>query len=254
MKLLPVVIILAIACYTSGSASEHKKIKGVKYTVYFPKVDSIGRLTGYDTLTKNLYFYGNQATCNFMYAYQTFDNGVFVKSELRSLYAVFTAGSKYGLLYDQGDPKLGRRTTTDSIIKFYWPNVYADSAISPKRNIVQFIDSSFNVDSGTLTENYFIKDGTDTNSHFNLTLKYSNRIKLSEYSFSKALDSSRQMKLYYYKATAKSRYFGKENYLTDSFETVAFFEEIPVTNEKELLYYFNEEKKLNASFKKNPQQ
>lgn len=253
MKLLPVFIIFAIVYYTSGAASELKKIKGVKYTVYFPKLDSIGKLTGYDTLTKNLYFYGNQAACNFMYAYQTFDNGVFVKSELRNLYAVFTAGSKYGLIYDQGDPKLGRKTTTDSIIRLYWPNVYADSAISPNRNIVQFIGSSFNADSGTLTENYFIKDGIDTNSRFNLILKYSKRIKLSEYSFSKALDSSRQMKLYYYKATVKPRYFGKENFLTDSFETVAFFEEIPEINEKELLYYFNEEKKLNVSPKKNSQ-
>jgi len=247
MKLLPVAVILSIVSYTCGAVKEHKKIKGVKYTVYFPKIDRQGKLTGYDTLIKKLYFYGNQVACNFMYRYGTFENDILVKSEWKHLHSTFSKGSQYGLVFEQNDYKAGRKILTDSILKMYWPNVYADSAISRQRNYVQLIDSSFNSNSGILTEKYFVKDGMDTSNQFDLVLKYSNKLMLKEYSFSEKLDSLRKMKLYYYKAIVKPRYFGKQHLLTDYFETTSFFEEIPVTNENELMHYFSEEKKLNGS-------
>jgi len=251
MNLLHAIIFLITLPSSCGAIKEKKEIKGVKYTTYFPIVSMDGKLDGYDTLTKLLYFKGNQVVLNFNYKYDSFEDGKFVKSEWKRFYFTFSKGAKYGLVFEDSNYRKGQKVLADSILKLNWPTVYIDTVISEKRNIVRFINKNFDADSGILTEKYEVQDGIDTATNINIILRYSNKLNIKEYSFSKTLDSVRQMKLYYCKVTVKPRYFGKENYLMDSFDTVIFFEEMPVINQEELLYYFEQGEKMDADTKKN---
>ncbi|MES2850758.1 MAG: hypothetical protein V4685_16990 [Bacteroidota bacterium] len=247
MKFLYAVILLIIVACSCGAVKEQKEIKGIKYSFCFPRVTMQGKLIGYDTVVKFLYFYDNQVFCNFIYRHDSFENNTFITSEWKHVYFTFSKGSKYGLIFSDTNNKKAERVSADSMLKLHWPTIHADSALSEKRNNVKFIDKSFNADSGILTERYEAKNDMDTATRVDLILRYSNKINVKEYSFSRKLDSLRQMKLYFFKMTVKPRYFGKENYLLDSFDTIYFFEEIPVTNKEELMYYFKQGQKMDSN-------
>ncbi len=247
MKFLYAVMVLIIVACSCGAVKEQREIKGIKYSFCYPKITMQGKLIGYDTVVKLLYFYGNQVFCNFIYRHDTFENDTFIRSESKHVYFTFSKNAKYGLIFTDTNNRKAERVSADSMLKLHWPTIHADSAISEKRNHVKFIDKRFNADSGILTERYEAQNGIDTTTRVDLVLRYSNKIKVKEYSFSRKLDSLRKMKLYYFKMTVKPRYFGKENYLMDSFDSVYFFEEIAVTNKQELMYYFKQGQKMDAN-------
>lgn len=154
----------------------------------------------------SIYYDGDWRLYKLRYFFDSTLNGKLLKEGYYSYYLVFKKGDKYGYRFDPMAPKNNGSAKIDSLINkhalggFTWDKI---TALTPV--------STYDATTDVLEEIYSpagIDDNKDT-----LKFYYSNRFKDYEFSFSRTLDSLKQLKLFkivaynapfYYKETNKN--------------------------------------------------
>lgn len=244
-RIVAVLIITAFSCSMFFNSDNKKSIiKGVKFTTKHPIFDTSWMVKDYDSISHFFYYYEDQVACNFSYHFDSTDNLGYSLSEIRHLYFIYTKGKKYGLLIDKNQAEVEKLGNVDSVLKRYWPAVQVGPALSEQKNIVSLTNQVNDTRSGILTQEYSLKDKSDTAVKGTLLLKYTTEMMDIEYSFSKNLDSINKKKLFYYKMNVEPRYINSSNRWMAGFETMSMFEPVTIENERELLDLFDKASRL----------
>jgi len=243
---------LAIIIYSSIIVC-HKgndSIRGVKITENFPVINDKGNVMGYDTFSTNIYYYKNQVLYYSSYHFDSTSNDSLLTSETRYYYLVFTKGKTYGYQYDKYKPVFEKKVLIDSALRQEWTSLIGFYPIFSESNLTQSL-KNFNKDSGILNETYSFTAKSDTSKSGTCSLWFTKKINGIDFSLSKYLDSLNKMKLFKVRILNNPRYLKEYNITIDKIEQAFDLDEIPIKNEKELLYYFERDEKNNQSESKN---
>lgn len=163
--------------------------------------------------------------------------------EIRYRYFVYTKGKSCGFVNDKYKSEFNKRVAVDSMLKMEWTTQFG---FYPFNCNVVFISENKNANTGELHERYSFKGGNNNSMSGTIDLYFSSRLKISEFSLSKELDSMKNMKLYKVYIVNNSRFIKEHNITLDKIEQGWKLEEIPVSNREEILNYFNFDKNSNC--------
>jgi hypothetical protein len=231
--------LIAVFFSCSSVTNQEKKndITGIKVTENFPILDPKGKLIRYDIYHTNIYYYKDLVLYKSDYGFDSVVNDITFKQERRDYYFVYRKGNNTGLLFDSNKHIFEKRVLTDSILNKEWCNglnfyrSYADNLITP-------ISSNEIPDSGIVKKMFSFKGVKDTGLSGIVSFWFSNKLNHIEYSLSKELDSIYKKKLYKIRITNNPRKFDGYDFALERIDQAFDLEEIPVTNKKELLKYF----------------
>jgi hypothetical protein len=203
-----------------------------------------------DTIPDRVFFYKDQIIYQSAYT-QLFHSpkGEIIGQEYRYRTFVYTAGHKYGYLFDSLAKKFNAKTDVDSLFNSDW---YFNSPKNPNlsKETSTLVSSAYDSLNAILVKTYSLKGKKDiitgvidTTLSGSCTLWYSSKFKNINYSISKELDSIKNMKLYKVKTITNERYLKDYDITLDRVELTDFMEECSFENESEILSYFKIGKK-----------
>ncbi len=244
-----VVVFILFAICSCSSVMKKDGIRGVKITSTFPFIDGKGKLVYYDTSVVKIYYYQDKIIYNSSYHFNyTPENFMIRADEIRYYFFVYTKGMQHGLLFDKHKSAFGIKVLADSMVKKEWCN-NIDIYSNFKKSEVNEIYHTQNEDSGTISKMYNFKLKTDTAFNGTVLYGFTNKMKNIPYSFSKELDSLNNMKLYKVNIVNNSRYIKEYNLQLERMEEMYSIENIPILNSKELMQFFEYDRKQNALLK-----
>lgn len=238
-KLAGVILFFALLNHSCSSVIVKKNaVRAISVTQNFPIINNTGKLLGYDTSEHvNIYFYNNQVLYRDYYKWDSIVDNVLLKSEIRQSYFVFTKNASYGYFFDHGNTKSGMRVLVDSLLKSKWFSQNSFTNVSFRK-----VSDKFIADSGILSRIFITKGITDTSMCGTTLLFYTNKLAWVDYSMMREADTIKNMKLFKIRSKTNSRYLKEYNITLDTIEQAFDMKEIPVIDEKEILYYFEREK------------
>jgi hypothetical protein len=243
LKSLTIIYILLHGCnslFPKNKRNDDVEIRCIKVTQIYPNLDNNGKLIKYDTSSVEIYYHQNLILYHLSYDFDSTFNGKLLLFENRDHYLVHKIGDNYGYNYNQFRPRYKTRVSIDSVLKTEWVSI---NTIYPAftNYIAELISSDKNDDSGSLNEVYLLRSKIDSTPLANLSLGYTHKLRHLRYSLSEELDSIKGIKLYKVRFVNHSRLF--KNHLLDRFEGAYDLQEVPVSNPKKIMSYFNMFKK-----------
>lgn len=232
-----ILIYILLFWFVSASCQTNEpKLKCIEATSIFPGFTIKGEITKYDTSTIKVYFLGSKRMYDLLYDYTYSHNGKLIISEVRRHYVAFDVDSTFG--YDLNlSSGITNRVKLDSLFKDEW---IVKNKLYPiiQSNIAILTDSKRNKDSGTLVENYLIKNKEDSADLATIIFSFTDKISGIDISLSKELDSIMHMKLFNAEINHFSRYYKENNFTMGRFVTCYSLKEGKILDEKKILTYF----------------
>lgn len=240
----------------------HDSIRCFKVSQSFPNVNVKGNLVSYDTMAAWIYYYRNQELYYSSY-YYNFDALLYrllvpdkdtnqikprqfllfdttLIPEIRYRYFVYSKGNTHGSLFDRNKSEYNKRVVVDSILKSEWT---VQSTFDPFiHNTLTLLSAHKDSLTGKLIELYSFRGRKDTGINGTVKLSFSDKLKKGGYSFSKNLDSIKNMKLDRVFIINNSRYLKNYGITLERVEQLFELEEVPVKNREEVLKYFEIDK------------
>jgi len=241
LKVTGIIIMVIYSCgFNNKHAKEKSQLRAIRVTQNFPYVNNQGKLLGYDSTSVNIYYFGDQVMYSDFYQWDSLVQGVSVKTEIRQNFFVFEKGKAHGFFYDKHKSEFDRKVLIDSMLQQQWYNQTGYLFDFEKLQLAHY-----NTDSGILSKKYDTKGTRDTTMKGSAFLQFSNKLTWTDYSLAKIFDTITGMKLCRINTTTNSRYLKDHNITLDTITQIFYMEEIAINNEKEILYYFDREKKFN---------
>ncbi len=237
--------LIFIAPFISGreqSQSQNKKlnnddIRAITVTYNLPIINRDGRILNHAAYI-NLYFHNNLILYQIPYRIDSAYNGKHIETKIVNQFFVCEKNHKEGYIYDEHRLYRNKKISTDSVLnKFGFTNVKKFYQLFEKGSLM-LVATNKNSVTGVLQEIYIPKEKVDISYCDSAFFYFSEKLKEIDFSFIKELDSIKQSKLFRIKLLYNST-FSKEYRVNVSKREFNFeFKEMPVTNSKEILDYF----------------
>lgn len=227
-----------------SSTIKDDKISCVKISRLFPDITPSGNINGYDTIDVEIFDRGEQRM--FKSSYSHANIRLTDTTEPRYLkvyrYFVYTRGNTFGLLFDSTKKIDGRPVLTDSMINDEWITGVNFESIF-ENNVTSFISATPINDKTGLEEHYSFRNIKDTTMTGDAYLVYSDKPELKKipFSFSKKLDSVKQMKLLRVVRIFNRRFVKEYNSFVDKIELPYWMEEVKDISDEKVGHYFRKE-------------
>lgn len=249
--------LIALWCYFTFFCKEDTShiydITGIKITRNFPIIDfkdSIGKIIRYDTLETIIYRYKSQELYQTYYSYTGISGVDSIPSinEYRCNFFVYNIGQLDGLFYDSANRIYSQLVPVDSMLKrqrMY--KLEAQDLFDEMDTIhIRTLENKITGDNEDLFAYKGKKDSTMTGTII-FSFADKSKFKNIDYSFSKELDSLKNMKLYKITTVTDSRFIGPPiNIYMDRAEAFHLLEKIAVKNPEEVMKYFDAERKFRS--------
>ena len=240
------IVLLLQSC--AATIHPKNKITGIRMTSTFPKMSMEGKLLFYDTMVANIYYYKNQSLYSLEYSLYTPDQDIWIEKPERIVpyYFGFTNGKEKGLLFDTSARFPVVLTPVDSFLKQQWVqrmDIYTNMQKAELATLSEKKDSN----AGIYTRTFSFKMLADSNWKGIITHYYSKNYNDIPYSFCRQCDSTMNMKLYRAEIINFGRYLVNEKMNIDRIDQLFLIEKLSDIKEKELLPFFEADKKMNDS-------
>ena len=162
-----------------------------------------------------------------------------MESETKYKYFIYEKDSSFGFKYDSINAKNNRRFSIDS---FLTQKAFKGASFYQRGNDTM-IASSWNEDKSVLIEKYIPKIKFDQSYNDTSYLYFTSSLKKVDYSFSKELDSSKNMKLFKVRFINNPLPRGVYSFDVPRREMMFEIRETPVTDSNEIIRFFERFKK-----------
>lgn len=223
--------------------SQNDEIVCIEISHLFPNISNEGKLISLDTITDKVYYYKNQILYQSAYRENIRSHdGQIKKSETKYSSFVYTIGNIHGWLFDPPANESNKKIAVDSFYKFNWLfKPYIEQILNESNTLL--LSSKTNKVTGISEETYSFTDKKDTTKSGTVILCYSSKMNNYKYSFSDEIDSLKKMKLYKVTLIINSRFIKEYKMTLDKIETGFFMEESTVDNPKEIMSFFEMDRK-----------
>jgi len=217
-------------------------ISCIEGTNLFPKIDTSGKVSGYDTGIVRAYSYGNMRLLETTYFSHEYRPDRSFISEKRTHRIVFEKGSEYGYDYDDKRVPVRRKVKMDSVFNYEWITA---NRIYPivARNLTKITSKIEDKDAGTLAVEYEILNKNDSSVMGYLKLLFCKNFAKNDFSLSKELDSVYNSKLCRSEIVALPQYAKERNSRMPGYTVINTLKEIPEFDKQSILQYFKESEK-----------
>ena len=246
MKNFFLIVILCAGCgqtASSGVPFSIQDIRAIRVSQFLPLINEKGKIFRIDSADLDIYYSGKIRLYKMQYRYDSIaENGKIILSEKRYHYFIHHQDSVYGYHFDSRNKSVKkRRETSDSVFENEW---FRQTELTSNflENKTQLISVSRNTDSGTLHESYILAGKRDTGITGTMTLDYDKKLNGISFSFSKELDSTRQMKLIKVIEKYNQRFDKTYETTIDARELVFNLKDLSLTDRdrEQIAYYFKE--------------
>ena len=158
-----------------------------------------------------------------------------IKDELRYKLFIYRKGSNYGFIYDSLNAKDSQKLLVDSFLSdrtFQSMEIFSRFY---KNSNDSLIETSTDSKNGSLTEKYLTKVKYDESYNDTSYLYYTNELNGIDFSFSKELDSIKNMKLFKIRFIYNLLQTNKYSFAIPKREFLFEIRETPVSNRREII-------------------
>ena len=223
---LTLALLLSTACI---SQQKDLNLTAINLSVDYPMVKEDFNVYHF-TDTISIYYYGNSILYRLFESRQLETD---IKIPGTETYFIFRKGSDHGLYFSPKNYDSSQRLPVDSFLHkraFWGMNVDIDTSA--------LILSSNTKNGNILEQKYATKKRSDDNSPDSLFFSFSKDLNDVDYSFSKKLDSARQMKLFKFMIHFNEHMSTKYNRTMPERKCRFEIQRIEVPNKTEILTYF----------------
>lgn len=216
-------------------------LRCVEISQTFPQISLDGQIAGFDTPRIHIFYFQNLV----MYKIPYFYSEDTIENEKRYFYFVWKKGVDLGIRYNY-DITPPEKFKVDSIIKNFWPNEMGMANRIKNKDLNISLKSTTQTENGKVLE--FDFDGVRDNIHLTgkTLLYYSTEFNNLDFSFSREIDTVKNMKLYKIKNLDDSKVLPQYNFTLDAMETYYKIEECKQFDQMEILNIFEMFKKDNS--------
>jgi len=238
---IAIFIIIIIAFPNKNFFSCTKKInqniKGVKATYSIPIIRPDGVVIENKNFF-NIYYFDSLIMYQFRTAFDSSHNDSLISIGYHDNYFVFSKDSKYGYSYDPyHDQRDNKLLSTDSMLNKHALQNFRFQLIDSTKRITSHFDSA-----NQILKEIFASPEEPSNKD-TAYFYYTNKLKDVNFSFSKELDSIKNMKLYKIRIINGKKYYEDQKISIPKRETTFELTKIPVTNSQQIFLYFDRYKK-----------
>lgn len=232
-----IIIVFSNKNFSSCTKKANQNIQGVKVTYSIPIIRPDGVVIENKNFF-NIYYFDSLIMYQFRAALDSSRNDSLISIGYRDNYFVISKDSKYGYSYDPfNDQRDNKLLLTDSMLNKHALQNFRFHLINSTKRITSHFDSG-----NQILKEVFVSHEVPNNKD-TVCFYYTNKLKDVNFSFSKELDSIKNMKLYKIRLINGKRYYEEQKISIPERETTFELIKIPVRNSEQIFLYFDRYKK-----------